>query len=100
MTGPLLNRPIGKSDSKAQLSQDSFLDETFRGTYTGDNLILKGFAKPGASEGSLVWQIAQLAYDGAGNVLSIKWPLNAQGVASSDYEFSWTIATTTGYTYV
>lgn len=94
------NRPIGKLDTKGQLSQDSFLDEAFRGTYTGDDLILKGFAKPGTAEGALAWQIAQLGYDGSHNIVSIKWPINSQGAASSDYEFSWTIATTTGYTYI
>lgn len=94
----ILNRPIGKTDSKAQLSQDSFLDEEFRGAYTGTDLEYKGFARPGADEGSPVWQIAKLAYDGSHNVLSIKWPINSSGVASSDYEFVWTDHAS--YTYV
>lgn len=93
-----VNRPIGKTDSKGQLSQDSFLDESFRGEYSGDNLIYKAFAKPGSDEGTLSWQIAFLTYDGSGNVLSITWPINAEGVPSSDYEFSWTARAS--YTYV
>ncbi len=93
------NMPCGHLDPQGQLSQDSFLDEAFRGTYDGNNLILKGFARPGASEDALVWQIAKLAYDGD-NIVSIKWPINANGAASNNYEFSWTIAITSGYTYV
>lgn len=93
-----VTRPIGKIDSKGQLSQDSFLDEEFRGEYSGSDLIYKGFAKPGADEGALAWQIAKLAYDGSHNVLSIKWPINTQGAVSSDYEFSWTDRAT--YTYI
>lgn len=92
------SRPIGKLDTKGQLSQDSFLDEAFRGEYSGTNLIYKGFARPGADEDALVWQIALLAYDGMNNVISITWPLNTFGAASSDYEFSWTDRAT--YTYI
>jgi len=92
-----INRPIGRLDSKGQLSQDSFLDEAFRGEYSGDNLIYKGFAKPGSDEDALVWQIALITYSGS-NVISITWPINSEGAPSSDYEFSWTDRA--GYTYI
>lgn len=93
-----INRPTGDIDNKGNLSQDSFLDEAFRGEYSGDNLIYKGFARPGTAEGALAWQIAFLTYDGSGNVLSIKWPINTFGAASREYEFSWTNRAT--YTYI
>jgi hypothetical protein len=94
------NMPVGHLDTQGQLSQDSFLDEAFRGTYSGTNLILKGFAKPGASTDALVWQISQIAYDGSGNLISIKWPINANGAVSNQYEFSWDVAVASGYTFI
>ena len=93
----LRNRPVGFKDAQGNLIPESFSDEAFRGEYTGTNLIYKGFARPGSAEGSLVWQIAKLAYDGSNNLLSIKWPENANAHASNDYEFSWTDRAT--YTY-
>lgn len=96
-----INRPTGAIDSKGNLSQDSFLDEAFRATYSGNNLILKGFARPGTSTAALEWQIAQLAYDGSNNIISIKWPINANGAASNEYEFSWDVAISgTPYTFI
>jgi len=91
------NYPYIKQDANGRDLQDSSGDMTFRGDYTSNNLIYKGFAKPGSAEGSLVWQIAKLAYDGSNNILSIKWPQDANGAASSDYAFSWTGRA--GYTY-
>ncbi len=91
------NRPNVSFDPNYVYIQDSALDESFRGDYTGNNLIYKGFAQPGATESDNVWQLAKLAYDGAGNVLSIKFPQNAQGVATNDYVYNWTGRA--GYTY-
>jgi YD repeat-containing protein len=54
-------------------------------------------AKPGSSTALAVWQIAKLAYDANDNLLSITWPQNANGVASSDYNFVWDSRIT--YTY-
>lgn len=93
----LAARPVGYKDAQGNLIPDSFSDESFRGEYSGTNLIYKGFARPGAVEGSSVWQIAKLAYDGSNNLTSVKWPENANGNASNDYEFSWTDRAT--YTY-
>ena len=90
------NRPMARLDSQGRVIPDSFGDMTFRGEYTGSNLIYKGSARPGASEDSAVWQIAKLAYDGSNNLLSIKWP-QANGAASNDYQFSW--SGRAGYTY-
>ncbi len=92
------NRPLGQLDNNYRLDLDSFNEESFRGEYDGnDNLIYKGLAKPGSSTASDVWQIAKLTYDGNDNLLSITWPENANGVASSTYDFSWDDRAT--YTY-
>ncbi len=52
--------------------QDSYGDREFRGDYDGsNNLIYAGFALPGSSESSRVWQIKKLAYTGT-NLTSVK----------------------------
>lgn len=92
------NQTILKHDAQGNLIQDSYVgDMTFRGAYTGTNLIYKGYARPGASEGASVWQIALLAYDGSNNLTSIKWPQGTNLTASSEFNFSWTDRAT--YTY-
>lgn len=91
------NRPLNYLDSQNRVIYDSVDDLAFRGQYDGsNNLIYKGFARPGSAEGDSVWQIALLAYT-SGNLTSIKWPQNSNMVASNDYVFSWTNRTT--YTY-
>lgn len=70
---------------------------TFRGEYTGTNLIYKGYARPGSAEGDNVWQIAKLSYDGSNNILTIKWPQGSNSAASSEFNFNWTGRA--GYTY-
>lgn len=91
------NRPCSRKDAQGEVIPGSFDDMSFRGEYTGTNLIYKGFARPGAAEGSLVWQIAKMSYDGANNLLTILWPQDANAHASTEYMFSWTARAT--YTY-
>ena len=91
------NRPMGRTDAQGRVIPDSFVDESFRGAYSGTNLIYKGFARPGAAEDAPVWQLAKLAYDGSDNLLSIKWPQDANGKACNDYQFQWSARA--GYTY-
>ena len=79
------NVPLLKKDVNLNLIQDSYSDRAFRGDYTGTNLIYRGYARPGAGESEVVWQVAKLAYDGSNNVTSIKWPNG-----SSEYAFTWT----------
>lgn len=93
----IANNPYLKRDANNNVIQSSSGDMSFRGDYTGTNLIYKGLARPGASEGSTVWQIAKLAYDGSNNLTSVKWPQDANGHPSSEYQFSWTDRAT--YTY-
>jgi hypothetical protein len=82
------NRPRGQLDSKGLLNPTSFA-YTFRGDYTGTNLIYKGLARPGSVTSDELWQIAKLAYDGSGNLLSILWPQIEPGVVSTDFIFEW-----------
>lgn len=90
--------PRGHVDTQGYLSPDSFLDEAFRGEYSGTNLIYKGFARAGTLTSAPFWQIAKLAYDGSNNIISITWPLNSEGAASNFYEFTWNDRA--GYTYL
>ena len=91
------NNPWLKSDVYGNALQSTSGDMEFRGEYTGTNLIYKGLARPGASEGALVWQIAKLAYDGSNNLTSVKWPQDSNSHACSEFQFSWT--SRAGYTY-
>ena len=85
-----VNQTILKRDAQGNVIQDSYTgDMAFLGDYTGTNLIYKGFARPGAATSGAVWQIAKLAYDGSNNLLSIKWPQNTLGHASSEFNFIW-----------
>ena len=94
----LANRPVGYKDAQSNLIPDSFGDEAFQGIYDdNNNLIYKGFARPGASTSASVWQIAQLNYDDSNNLINIMWPQNTYGKASNDYEFGWT--SYASYTY-
>lgn len=90
MADLLANRPFGRVDAQGRVIPGSFDDESFRGAYTGTNLIYKGFSRSGAAESSLMWQIAKMTYDGSNNLTEIKWPQDANGHASTDYQFSWT----------
>lgn len=83
------NRPFGRLDAQGRVIPDSFSDLSFRGEYSGTNLIYKAFSRTGASTAAAVWQIAFLSYDGSNNLLSIKWPQDANGHPSNDYEFAW-----------
>lgn len=80
----------GNLSTMGVVSQDSFLDEEFRGDYQGgQNLIYKGFARPGADTSAPVWQIAKLTYDGNNNITMIQWPRNDTGAVTNFYEFTW-----------
>ncbi len=90
-------RPLVITDANYRDINESETYLAFRGDYTGTSLTYAGFARPGSAEGSTVWQIRKLAYDVAGNLTSITWPVNTDGAASNDFEFSWTARA--GYTY-
>lgn len=90
-------RPFGRLDAQGRLIYDSVDDLAFQGEYSGNNLIYKGFARPGTSTSAAAWQIAKLTYDGSGNVLTITWPQDSLNHASNDYVFVWT--SRASYTY-
>ncbi len=92
-----VNQTILKRDAQGNVIQESYVgDMTFRGEYTGANLIYKAFARPGALTSASMWQIAKLTYSGA-NVIAIEWPENDLGHASSEFNFIWDDRAT--YTY-
>lgn len=93
----MANRPLGKLDANWRAIPDSFSELSFRGEYSGTNLIYRGLARTGIAEGVSKWSIALLTYDGSDNLVSIKWPQNSKGHATSDYIFSWTARNS--YTY-
>ena len=82
------NRPVGQKDTNGHIIPASYGDLAFQGEYSGDNLIYRGLARPGSPTDEAFWQIALLTYTGS-NLTSITWPLNDQGVPSSNYEFVW-----------
>lgn len=91
------HQAILKRDANGNVIQNSYLsDMAFRGEYAAANLIYKGYARPGADEDDLVWQIALLTYSGT-NLVSITWPEGDNAAASSEFIFSWTDRAT--YTY-
>lgn len=90
------NQPILKRDAQNNPCQESYLDMTFRGEYSADNLIYAGYARPGASEATSVWQIMQLNYAGD-NIISVLYPQAPNGFASSEFNFAWDDRAT--YTY-
>lgn len=97
VTTNVVNRPCGVLDAQGRVIPGSFGDLAFQGDYTGTNLIYKGFARPGSSTSGAVWQIAKMSYDGSNNLLTITWPQNPAGAASSDFQFVW--SSRAGYTY-
>jgi len=61
---------------------------------TGGNPVYIGKAKPGTLEADDKWQIAFVEYDAASSAISLTWPLNSEGNASTEYEFVWDSSTT------
>jgi len=95
--GSPTNRPILSRDSQDNVVQNSALESAFQAEYSGANLIYAGSARPGVPTSVAKWQIKKLTYSGS-NVISVTWPANASGVASSNFEFVWDDRAT--YTYV
>lgn len=83
------NSPMGRLDANGRAIPGSFANLAFQGEYSGNNMIFAGFARPGSSTGSEVWQISKMTYDGSGNLLTITWPQNSFGKASTKFEFEW-----------
>lgn len=84
------HQTILKLDANKNVIQNSYGDMAYRADFDGgSNAIYKGFARPGASEDGLVWQIQMMTYD-TDDLVSITWPHASNGAASSEFNFSWT----------
>lgn len=90
MPSPNLSR-----DNYYNVIQQTYDEKSFRGDYSGANLIYAGFAIEGSDENVRCWQIKKLTYSGA-NLVSVTWP-QYNGIASTDYSFAW--ADRASYTY-
>ena len=92
------NRPYkyGHQDRREFIVFDSELEIRCENDASG-NPIYIAFAKADSAEGDNVWQIRKCAWDATSSLTSMKWPENADGIASTNYEFSYTARA--GYTY-
>jgi len=82
-------RPLVVTDANNREIHDSDSWTTFRGDYTGTNLIYAGFARVGASTADPVWQLRKMTYDGSNNLTDITYPENASGNPTFDFEYIW-----------
>ena len=92
------NRPVkfGPKDRREFIVRDS--ETALQIEYDGnDNPIYIGYAIVGTLTSEIKWQLQSLAYDGNNNLVSITWPQNASGNASSEFEFEYDDRAT--YTY-
>ena len=87
----VLNRPYkwGPNDRREFIVQDSEVALRAENNASGSPIYL-GRAKVGVTESESKWQIAFIEYDVNDGVVSVTWPENDDGIASSNYEFSWT----------
>lgn len=85
------SRPVMKLDAQGRALPTSGDWTTFRGDYYAGTTNLKyaGMARPGASTGDSVWQIAYCTYDASNNITSILYPEDAAGVSTADYIFEY-----------
>lgn len=92
------NRPFkyGEKDRRVFITQDSEVAFRAENDVNG-NPVYIGRAKVGVGITEAKWQIAYVQYDGNQAVTSVTWPQNAEGNASSEYEFIWNSRAT--YTY-
>jgi len=92
------NRPYkyGAQDRREFIVADSEQEMRFENDANGNALYI-GYAKADSAEGDAVWKISFQAYDANSAITSRKWPQNASGIATTNYEFSWTARA--GYTF-
>lgn len=76
----------GGGDIKHKLSTS--YERAFRSSYSG-NYVYLGFADVGSLEDQPVWQISRNTYNSSGQLISVEWAINAQGIPSALYQFSW-----------
>lgn len=90
-------RPFGLLNGQGQFLPQSFKDLAYQGDLNGGaSLVYVGFARPGSSTLSPVWQIFKIGYSGSAPI-SITWPINSDGIATNDFTYVWNDRAT--YTY-
>ncbi len=87
----------GPSDRREYIVSNGELEIRCINDASGNPLYI-GKAMVGTGETELKWQISAQTYDANDGILTKKWPQNALGKASTDYEFAWSQVLT--YTYV
>jgi len=89
-----INRPFkyGANDRREFIVQDSEVTIRSINDTNGDPIFL-GRAKAGTLESDQKWQIRKVQYDSNKGITSVTWPLNADSLATTDYEFIWNTET-------
>ncbi len=82
------NRPFkfGEKDRRVFIVSDGELAIEAQNDANGNALFI-GKAIAGTLTSEPKWQISAQTYDGSDALLTKKWPENAEGHASTDYEF-------------
>ena len=85
------NRPFsyGYQDRRTYITYKSELEIRCENDSSG-NPVYIGRAKAGTGESELKWNISKHTWDSNDSLLTKKWPEDSDGIASTDYEFSWT----------
>ena len=95
------NRPLkyGPGDRREVISTDGEVSVRIVNDANA-NPIYIGRARCGSSESFEVWQVSKLAYDANNGLVSMKWPENSLGAASTEYEFAWNSASSATITNI
>lgn len=86
-----LHRPFkfGSQNRRISVIQDS--EVAFRAINDSKgNPLYIGKALVGTLESEPKWQLRKMTYDSNQGIIKVSWPVNAEGEASSDFEFIWT----------
>lgn len=84
------NRPFkfGERDRRELIVQDSEVSLIAINDLNGNPIFL-GRAKAGEPTDDDKWQLRKIEYDSNQGVTRVTWPQDAEGNASTDYEFIW-----------
>jgi len=84
------NRPFkyGANDRREFIVQDSEVAVVAINDTSGNPIFL-GRAKAGIGLSEEKWQIRKVSYDTNSGVTRVQWPINADGVASTEFELAW-----------
>lgn len=84
------NRPVklGAKNRREYIVCEGELTIRAQNDASGNALFI-GKAIAGTLESVEKWQISEQTYDGSDALLTKKWPENAEGNASTNYEFEW-----------